>query len=362
MWLSPPTLSDDIYRYLWEGKLTSLGINPFEYAPDDLALEHFRDAETYPNINHKELLTIYPPLNQFIFAASAYLHPTISTLNMTFILFDLFTIAILILTLRTLTMDLNRIVIYAWNPLVIMEFAGSGHLDSAGIFLLMLALYLCIQQRNFSPAFVLALSCLNKFLPGIFLPFVLRKKKLPGIGIFFLMVILCYIPFLSAGKKIFTSLRIYAEHWFFNASLYDIFVWMLCDTLIAKKICAALFLLLGIGLFVWFSRRMENERPLSLYRAGFTIMGAFLLLTPVVHPWYVCWIIPFLAIFPNRAWIFFSGAVFLSYWVLKEYAVTGVWKEQMTIKLLQYVPFYCLLLEDIRQRLLNGNLQLKAYL
>ena len=76
------------------------------------------------------------------------------------------------------------------------------------------------------------------------------------------------------------------------------------------------------------------------------LLGAFLLCTPVVHPWYVCWMIPFLAIAPNRAWFFLSGAVFVSYWVLREYAATGLWVESPAVLCVQYIPFFALLLFD----------------
>jgi len=91
LWLSPPTLSDDIYRYLWEGRLVSMDINPFEYAPDAPQLEHMRDIEVFTQINHKNFVTIYPPLTQFIFSLSLQLHPSIKMMNLTFLIFDVLT-------------------------------------------------------------------------------------------------------------------------------------------------------------------------------------------------------------------------------------------------------------------------------
>ena len=177
LWLSPPTLSDDIYRYLWEGRLVSMDINPFEYAPDAPQLEHMRDQDIFPQINHKNFVTIYPPLTQFIFSLSLQLHPSIKMMNLTFLIFDVLTMIVLMLTLRSLTIDLTRIIIYAWNPLVIMEFAGSGHLDSAAIFFLMLSFYLFIKGKSVASILSLTLSFLGKLLALIFLPFILQKKK-----------------------------------------------------------------------------------------------------------------------------------------------------------------------------------------
>ena len=137
-------------------------------------------------------------------------------MNLVFLIFDVLTIGILLLTLRELTIDDTRIAIYALNPLIIMEFAGSGHSDSAGIFFLLCALYLFLKKRSYSPVVCLALSVLNKFLPLFLLPFMLGRKKVTAVLLFIAASALFYAPFLNAGTKLFQSLSIYAEHWFFN--------------------------------------------------------------------------------------------------------------------------------------------------
>ncbi len=255
LWLSPPTLSDDIYRYLWEGRLVSMDINPFEYAPDAPQLEHMRDQEIFPQINHKNFVTIYPPLNQFMFSVSTQLHPSIKMMKLTFVIFDLLTMVVLMLTLRSLKTDLTRIIIYAWNPLIIMEFAGSGHLDSAAIFFLMLSFYLFIKGKNFSSILSLALSFLGKLLPLIFLPFILQKKKVLSTLLFVIVICVAYLPFLGAGRKLFQSLIIYSNEWVFNGSLYTLFIWILPSPATARGM-SAILLVLTIGvLFFWYRKR-----------------------------------------------------------------------------------------------------------
>jgi len=206
LWLSPPTLSDDIYRYIWEGRLVSMGINPFEYAPDASQLENMRDQKIFPRINHKDFVTIYPPLNQFMFSVSTQLHPSIKMMKLTFVIFDLLTMVVLILTLFTLKTDLNRIIIYAWNPLIIMEFAGSGHLDSAAIFFLMLSFYLFIKSKTFSSILSLALSFLGPFVSALiswkisrtYLPSLYtEEKKVSGNG----TLCACYVQCLPAVSQ-----------------------------------------------------------------------------------------------------------------------------------------------------------------
>jgi hypothetical protein len=346
MWVSTPSLSDDIYRYLWEGKLVAAGLNPFAHAPSDPALAQLQDSAVFPHINHKSYSAIYPPLNQFIFALSAVTSPTITAMKMTFILFDLLTMALLFLILRERQLPLSRIIIYAWNPLVIMEVAGSGHLDSAGIFFLMLALYLFTKNRSWSPAFALALSFLIKFIPLIFLPFLLIRRKAFNLYIFFFTAVLFYLPFLDAGRKLFESLLAYSEHWVFNASLHDLILWLGVSPFRARGISLMLLIMTVAALFVGYIQIKRDAREASIYYVGFITLGSFLLLTPTLHPWYLCWMVPFLVIFPNRAWIYLTGSVFLSYLILKRYAEAGVWQENTAVKLAEYLPFYTLLLYD----------------
>ena len=119
---------------------------------------------------------------------------------------------------------------------------------------------------------------------------------------------------------------------------------------------SASFLVLTIGvLFFWYKKRNSRADRTSIYGIGFITFGVLLLVTPVLHPWYVCWIVPFLVIYPNRAWIFLTGSVFLSYWVLKGYVASGVWEESLPVLMLEYIPFYALLLFDGIRRFLKDK-------
>ena len=346
MLVSIPSLSDDIYRYLWEGKLVAAGINPFVHAPSDPALEHLHDQAIYPHMNHKEYPAIYPPLNQLLFAVSALISPTITGMKIPFILFDLLSIAVLLLILRERCEDPSRIIIYAWNPLIIMEFAGSGHLDSAGIFFLMLALYLFSRKKSEASTLCLACSFLVKFIPLLILPFFITRRKLIILGIFCIASGILYLPFADAGRNLYESLFMYSQHWVFNASLYEVMLWTGLSSLTARGISAVQLLLLITWLYYRYAQKTKGEQEEAIYHVGFIALGGLLLLTPVLHPWYLCWIVPFLVIFPNRAWIYFTGSVFLSYSILKGYAETGVWEENPVVKLFEYLPFYILLLYD----------------
>jgi alpha-1,6-mannosyltransferase len=346
LWLSTPTLSNDIYRYVWEGKIFAAGLNPFTHAPSDQVLHAFRDEVIYPNINHKELATIYPPMSLFIFKLCAQVSATIAAMKMTFILFDLLTIGTLLLILRALYISPVYIIIYAWNPLVIMEFAGSGHLDSAGIFFLMLALYFFIARRQVLSTITLTISFLAKFLPGMFIPFLLGKRKVLQLVIFGLLVGLWYVPFFSAEEKIFNSLIQYSQRWVFNASLYDVFRLAFHSNNMARLFTGAVLLCIFLGLYFRYMQGSAEDRQKSIISMVFILLGCTFMLTPVFYPWYLCWIIPLLVIIPNRAWLILSGTIFLSYLVWKGYTEAGIWEEKIWVKTVEYALFYGLLLYD----------------
>jgi hypothetical protein len=118
----------------------------------------------------------------------------------------------------------------------------------------------------------------------------------------------------------------------------------------ARVMSVLVLLLIVAVLFFRFAQKKSDEQEKSIYYVGFVVLGNILLLTPTLHPWYLCWMVPFLVIFPNRAWIYFTGSVFLSYFILKGYVKTGVWEENIVVKLVEYLPFYTLLIYDTAYR------------
>ena len=130
---APPLLSDDVYRYVWDGRVALAGINPFVYAPDAMELWAVRDEAIWPLINHKHVPTIYPPVAQWCFALNAWLGGGVSALKAIFVLFEALFIGLATLAARH-TRWLKRrgvlaVVVYALNPTVCVELAWSGHLD-----------------------------------------------------------------------------------------------------------------------------------------------------------------------------------------------------------------------------------------
>jgi alpha-1,6-mannosyltransferase len=359
---SPPVLSGDVYRYVWDGKVSNMGINPYRYAPESENLFGLRDDAIYPKINPKSARTLYPPLMQYIFRAVTFFHPSVTAMKAAFLFFDVATIFVLFLILRFLERSLAWALLYAWHPLAVIEFAGSGHSDAVPIFFLMLGIYFVIRTRSAWSGIFLSFSFLAKFIAVIFLPFVedLRSRwKMNAVifASFAAVALIAYYPFLDAGSYVFSGLKEYAGNWEFNSSLYsplheylqkvfsndpspNVFLGWATEN---KARTAAKFILFAagfcffIGVWIQHIRKNYDAQKENVLRAFYLLLGALTLLNPTVHPWYIIWVLPFLCFFPNPAWILLSGTIFLSYSVLGDYAATT------EIRLWEYLPFYVLL-------------------
>ena len=351
MLLSGPALSDDIYRYVWEGRLMLAGINPYLFAPADPALSWLRDTAIFPYINSPTVPAIYPPLAQLLCAAVAAIMPSVGAMNLLFALAECALLVALLALLRCCGRHPCALLVYAWNPLPIIEFAGSGHLDSAALLLLVWALVARVRGRDMLVAVCLAGAVLIKLYPLLFVPVLLHPRRLRALLVFVGLCVGAYLPFvLSGGTAVFASLGLYVRTWIFNASLFDL-AWLLTGDPQTARTVMGIGLVLVYGLIVAWARRDRGCPGPTAVRAVYLIMVAVLLTSPVVHPWYVCWLLPLVALYPRPAWICWSGTVILSYTVLIRYVSAQVWQEQLWVKMAQYLPVYLLLIAGWRWRL-----------
>ena len=352
LWWSPATLSDDIFRYVWDGRVQLAGINPYLYAPSAPEVAHLRDA-LYQSVNHATIPTIYPPLAQLFFRAICALSATPAAFKLALLLCDWGLCLLLAHSLVRRGQDPRRVVLYAWNPLPLIEVAGSGHIDALGILLLFAALYALHSQRWGAAVCALAGAFLVKLVPLVLLPTFWRRPRVgwlkfrqrSALLLFPTLGLLAFWPFADAGEKLATGLLTYVQHWHFNAAAYSLFRFAL-EPLHARWLCTALFALIALGV------QIRYRDP---YQAAFATLGAYVLLSPTVHPWYLLWVLPFLAFFPSPAWILLSGLIFLAYEVQIGYGSEGVWREKLWVLWAQYAPFYLLLIITACYRRLIGG-------
>ncbi len=341
-----PWLSNDIYRYIWDARVLDRGINPYLYPPEANELSELRDEEHYPKMSHRHVRTVYPPLLQGVFwvgvkSAQTFAINPIHAMKALFVVFDLLLIFVLIRILSQLHVDPRWVLLYAWHPLAVIEIASSGHTDVIGAFFLVAALLFLMRARHLWGTTFLALAFLVKFVSVLLLPFVLffatsranRKYNWPATIAFGAIIFVCYLPFLGAGKNLFSGLSVYSAKWRFNDAMFSLFFaplqalipdsmtalfmipkgWqIIAETLLTRRIDLALLLTKTI-MTIFFAyvywrifRSVTKEHAASGQvtwpRVTLAILAAFFLLSPTLQPWYLLWMLPVLVLLLGGAY------------------------------------------------------------
>ena len=336
----PVVLSKDMYRYIWDGRVQNSGINPYSYPPAAAELKTLRDDQIYPKINRKEYPTLYPAGAQIFFrVCHLVVGDSVSGYKSIMVFFDILTLLVLTALLRTYGFNMERLIIYAWNPLVIFEIAYSGHLEGITIFLMVAAFYLNSIKRKIPGVVLLALSSAIKLYPALLLTaFLNRVDRIKGILTFAATFALLYLPFITAGRKISGFLPTYLNK---PSESFNLPVKYLLMGLFPKLdyyLLSQLFIaaLLAAGVIVFF----REKQNLQVVRSAYILVGLLIIFMPAsLHPWYVILIIPFLAFFPSVAWLIFSITVTLSY--LKYVSPQGIMP--VWVLVVEYLPLFAFL-------------------
>jgi alpha-1,6-mannosyltransferase len=361
LWVDMPTLSTDVWRYLWDGRLTNAGINPYTYRVDDPTLDELRTPLS-ERVEHTHMSTPYPPAAQLTFAATVAIQPEQPrAMQVVFTLFDLGSGVLIILLLRALGRPEKWVVLYLLNPLIIVEFAHGAHVDSLMTFFILLALLAHIQARNMQSSLALAVSVLTKYIPAILIPVFLRQWGPRYAVLFGVAVLLGFVPFLDAGpgigtqddgSGIFGAVRIYTNDWKTN----DGFFYWLHERLIpysddpiqtTRFVTNAMLLLVGGWILLHTPAHAEPER---IILNAAVLISVYLLLVAAMFPWYLTWLIALLPLLPFHrklsplllviAWLYFSWAVQWSYLI---YLNPDDPREDLWIRYVEYGPLFAIL-------------------
>ncbi len=209
-----PFLSSDVYRYAWDGVVQHAHINPYRYVPSDPALQFLRapNQDLYDNMNRKDYArTIYPPVAQVLFYAITFISPTVTAMKAAMVLFECVTVWGLLRLLPLLGMPREWVLAYAWMPMPIWEFAGSGHLDAIVLAFMVLALLFRMRRQPVWTGIFLALAVLTKFYPLVLFPALYQRGdwKMPAVMAGLAAVF--YGFYLSAGRLVFGFLGGYVQ-------------------------------------------------------------------------------------------------------------------------------------------------------
>ena len=207
----PPFRSSDVYRYVWDGVVQVHGVNPYRYVPADPVLAKLRDAAIYPHVNRAEYAhTIYPPMAQLIFRAVAGISPTVWAMKAAMLGFDVLAIVVMLVLLDLAGIDRARVLIYAWNPLVVWELAGNAHIDAAVIGFVALALLARARGRAALTGAALGAAIAVKFLPAALFPALWRRWdwRMPVTAA--ALIVALYLIYIGAGWQVLGFLPGYA--------------------------------------------------------------------------------------------------------------------------------------------------------
>jgi hypothetical protein len=324
----PPFLSNDMYRYIWDGWVQAAGINPYRYIPADSHLAFLRDGAVFPNINRAGYAhTIYPPAAQMIFfiaSSTARLLeiPPVLAMKLTMLAFEAVGIWAMIRLLDHAGLPRARILIYAWNPLPVWEFAGSGHVDAIAICFIALALLAVGAGKRGWGAAALAAAVLTKFLPVILLPALWRRWDWKFAAIFIAIIAVLYAPYLGVGKAVLGFLGGYSAQEGIDSGqgifLLAIFGQLFSLPADASKIY---LLMLAVALLIIAVVMVFGPAvPATRAAAARAIAGRSLLLGCVLmvglaphYPWYYCWLLIPACILPKSSVLYLVTAALLLY-------------------------------------------------
>jgi alpha-1,6-mannosyltransferase len=299
----PAGVDDDIHRYVWDGRLQRLGYNPYIVVPADPAAQGLHTAETR-NLNNPNLPSPYPPGAELFFRAVTAIDESTFALKAAFVVCDLAIALVLLDVLRCSGQAVHLALAYAWNPLLAIEVAGSGHIDIVGALLLLVSAAALGRRWRATAAVALGLAIAVKFLPVVLLPLYWKRVRIRDAALAAAVIGVLYMPFLDHGRIPTGSLGTYVQGFRFNGPVFAIL-----HQFAPPQLLAGLAVLVGLVTAAWL-RRAADERALHVFAWP---MAASLLCAPVVFPWYLLWLLPFLMSASTLLLIVWTLSIFATY-------------------------------------------------
>jgi len=352
-----PNLSDDIYRFLWDAQLILDGQNPYLLLPENIV--NVANQELYDNLNSQSYYSPYPPVAQLIYTVAAYLGSSdLQIFSLVIKLFtflaEIATLYLIINTLKLLKLNRSRVLIYALNPLIIIELVGNLHFESFMVLFMIAAIYYLIRSDLNRSALSFTLAIASKLLPLMFTPALLAylgiKKSIKYLSLVGFCLAICFVPIIIGilNGAFLSSVGLYFQKFEFNASIYYllreigflIYGWNIINTLGPALAMVTLLSICGI----WYRFRYVIDRDHIFLFLLFSI-SIYLFFGTTIHPWYVALPLAFCLFTEFRFPVIWSGLIFFTYY---NYSTTP-YQENLWIVALEYMIVFCILILELRK-------------
>jgi len=309
----PPGDDDDIHRYVWDGRLQRLGYNPYLMVPSDPRFEGLHTPETR-NLNNPDLPSPYPAGAQLFFRAVTGIQESTLALKAAFAVCEFAIVFVLLDVLRCARKGAHLVLAFAWNPLLAIEVAGSGHIDIVGALLLVVSAAALVRRWRATATVALGLAISVKFLPIVLVPLYWKRVRIRDAALAAAVVGLLYLPFLDRlffnhGRIPMGSLGTYVQTFRFNGPVFATLA-----RVAPPQLLAALAVLAGLATAAWLRRTRPEWSPDQFAWDQFAWpMAATLLCAPVVFPWYLLALLPFLLSASTLLIIFWTVSIVPTY-------------------------------------------------
>ena len=322
----PSGADDDVHRYVWDGRVQRLGYNPYIVVPSDPALGGVHTPETR-TLNNPDLPSPYPAGAQLFFRTITAIHESVFALKVAFVVCDFAIVLVLLDILRCSGQGAHWVFAYAWNPLLAIEVAGSGHIDIVGVLLLLVSVAALGRRWRAVAALAFGLAVAVKLLPIVLLPLYWKRVRIRDGALAAAVVGLLYVPFLNHGRIPIGSLGTYVQSFRFNDPVFA-----MLEQVAAPQLVAGLAVLVGFLVAIW----LRSKAPAWSADAFAWPMAASLLCAPVVYPWYLLWLLPFVRSASTLPIIIWTVSIIPTYYVWHLRTLGRPWLVPGWIMLLEY--------------------------
>lgn len=333
--LLPAAVSDDVNRYLWEGDLLRAGHNPYLAPADDPAFADFQSGPIYKGMNHKDRLTAYPPGMELVMAGTGAIWHDLAAFKIPALLGDLWTALVLILLIKKKGLPPRWWALYGLSPVVLVAFAAEAHLDSLMVAALVTTFYFAHEKKPAAAWLLLGMAVQFKLIAFILAPYLLCKTMGRGFWAILPPLVLLSLPFWEGLTGLFAGFLNFGGTSAFNGAVFESLRLIGVGSDLARQLTTGGFMMIGLYLGLIAVRDREKADFATL---ASLLFGSLLLFSPVVHFWYLTWMLPFLVLRPSLPWLLFvlGQAVYFFAWTQE--AATGNWGYARELVVLSWLP------------------------